>query len=342
MNDDTGKFASLLSGFLTDYLTVQKNLSRNTVVSYRDTFILLFQFMQHRFGRPPERLKLGDFHAGCIRDFLRWLEDERHYSISSRNQRLAAINAFFRYAVFLHPELIQTCHQVLEIPYKKVPQGTIRYLTEGQMELLLAQPDLSSPSGLRDAALLSLLYDSAARVQEFIDLDLCDLKTGRSATLTLTGKGRKTRQVPIMENTSRLIENYLKYRFSSKSGDGSAPLFINHMGKRFTRPGITYVLQKYSLSAFGEAGIGFPITSHIMRHSKGIHMLHAGINVYYIKEFLGHSDLSTTERYYVRADTEMKRKALAKMTSSTIPDALGEMPAWKKDSDLLAWLKSLG
>lgn len=336
------EFSSMLSGFLTDYLTAQKNLSRNTMFSYRDTFVLLFRFMQHSKGIPPEKLKLDDLNVCCIQDFLLWLEHVRSYSIASRNQRLAAIHSFFRYVIFLHPELILMCQQVLEIPYGRVPQNVIHFLTEDQMKQLLAQPDISNRTGLRDAALLSLLYDSAARVQEFIDLDIRDLKVGKSPALTLTGKGRKTRQVPLMDDTSHLLEIYLGCMPESKMENVAAPLFKSHMGKRFTRPGITHVLQKYSRLAFGEAGIGFSVTPHIMRHSKGIHMLHAGINVYYIKEFLGHADMSTTERYYVRADTEMKRKAFAKMSSSMIHDTSDGVPAWKGDSDLLDWLKSLG
>lgn len=335
------EFASMLSGFLMDYLTTQKNLSRNTMSSYRDTFILLFRFMQYSKDIPPEKLKLDDLNACCIQDFLLWLENVRNYSIASRNQRLAAIHSFFRYVIFLHPELILMCQQILEIPYGKVPQKAIHFLTEEQMKQLLAQPDISNRTGLRDAAMLSLLYDSAARVQEFIDLDIYDLKVGKSPALTLTGKGRKTRQVPLMNDTSHLLEIYLRHMSESKMETAAVPLFKSHMGKRFTRPGITHVLQKYSHLAFGKAGIGFSVTPHVMRHSKGIHMLHAGINVYYIKEFLGHADLTTTERYYVRADTEMKRKALAKMSSSMPHNISEEMPAWKGDSDLLDWLKSL-
>lgn len=120
--------------------------------------------MQHSKGISPEKLKLDDLNVCCIQDFLLWLEGVRNYSIASRNQRLAAIHSFFRYVIFLHPELILMCQQVLEIPYGRVPQKAIHFLTEEQMKQLLAQPDISSRTGLRDAALLSLLYDSAARV----------------------------------------------------------------------------------------------------------------------------------------------------------------------------------
>ncbi len=189
--------------------------------------------------------------------------------------------------------------------------------------------------------MLSLLYDSAARVQEFIDLSVEDLRLIQPAVLTLTGKGRKTRQVPIMKGTFQLLEQYMSMNSLSGRQPSGRALFVSHTGNRFTRPGITHVLNKYCLQAFGPDGLTFAVTPHIVRHSKGLHMLHAGINVYYIKEFLGHSDLSTTERYYVRADTEMKRKALSKMAEDIIPIHSSQIPNWKKDSNLLNWLKSL-
>lgn len=280
--------------------------------------------------------------ADAYRIFLLWIETERNCSISTRNQRLAAIHSFMKYAMFVRPEMLYVCQQVLGVSYKKVPQATIHYLTEDQTRLLLAQPNTSTLMGIRDAAMLSLLYDSAARVQEFINLNVGNLKLIQPATLTITGKGRKTRQVPIMKGTSQLMEQYMSINSLSDRQSLIRSLFVSHTGNRFTRPGITHVLNKYCLQAFGLDGLPFPVTPHILRHSKSMHMLHAEINIYYIKEFLGHSDLSTTERYYVRADTEMKRKALSKMAENITPMPSVEMPGWKKDSNLLNWLKSLG
>ena len=145
-----------------------------------------------------------------------------------------------------------------------------------------------------------------------------------------------------MKGTSQLREQYMSMNSLSGRQSSGRPLFVSHTGNRFTRPGVTHVLNKYCLQAFGSDGLAFPVTPHILRHSKGMHMLRAGINIYYIKEFLGHSDLSTTERYYVRADTEMKRKVLSKMAETMTPMPSSEIPGWKKDSNLLNWLKSLG
>ena len=205
----------------------------------------------------------------CIQDFLLWLETEKNCSISTRNQRLAAIHSFAKYAMFVRPEMLYDCQQILGVSFKKVPQTTIHYLTEDETRLLLAQPNTSTLMGIRDAAMLSLLYDSAARVQEFIDLSVGDLKLIQSATLTITGKGRKTRQVPIMKGTSQLMEHYMSINSLSDIQSLGRPLFVSHTGNRFTRPGITHVLNKYCLQAFGLDGIAFPVTPHILRHSKG-------------------------------------------------------------------------
>lgn len=316
----TEEFAMLVSKYLADYLPKQKNLSSNTILSYRNTFILLLTFMQQVKVLPPEKMEFSCLDSKCIQDFLIWLETERNCSISTRNQRLAAIHSFVKYTMFVKPEMLYDCQQILGVRYKKVPQTIIKYLTEDETKSLLAQPDISTTKGIRDAAMLSLLYDSAARVQEFIDLSMRDLRLIQPATLTLTGKGMKTRQVPIMKGTSQLLEQYISIINSVSDRQSSErPLFVSHTGNRFTRPGVTHVLNKYCMQAFGPSKLAFNVTPHILRHSKGMHMLHAGINIYYIKEFLGHSDLSTTERYYVRADTEMKRMALLKMAENIIP-----------------------
>jgi site-specific recombinase XerD len=335
------EFAMLVSKYLTDYLKIQKNLSNNTILSYRNTFMLLLMFMQNTKSIPPERMEFSYLDSKCVQDFLYWLETERNCSISTRNQRLAAIHSFVKYTMFVRPDMLHSCQQILRVSYKNAPQALIHYLTENETKLLLSQPDTTTNKGVRDAAMLSLLYDSAARVQEFIDLSIDDLRLTSPATLTLTGKGKKMRQVPIMKRTLQLLEQYISINSLSCKRNSGHPLFVSHTGNRFTRPGITHVLNKYCLQAFGIGGIAFAVTPHILRHGKGIHMLRAGINIYYIKEFLGHSSLSTTERYYVRADTEMKRRELLKMTEYATPLPINEIPSWKKDSNLLSWLKSL-
>jgi len=276
----TEEFAMLVSKYLADYLPVQKNLSANTILSYRNTFMLLLTFMQQAKAVPPEKMEFCYLDSRCIQDFLLWLETERKCSISTRNQRLAAIHSFAKYTMFVKPEMLYDCQKILGVSYKKAPQATIHFLTEDQTKLLLAQPDTSTPPGIRDAAMLSLLYDSAARVQEFIDLSVEDLRIAQPATLTITGKGKKTRQITIMKGASQLLKQYMSISTITGKLASGHPLFISHTGNRFTRPGITYVLKKYCLQAFGHNGLNFPQTPNILRHSKSLHMLRAEINLY--------------------------------------------------------------
>jgi len=235
------EFAFLLSGFFADYLTIQKSLSSNTVSSYRVIFVLVFKFMQSEKMIFPEKLSIEDFNATSIQDFLSWIENTRKCSISTQNQRFSALHSFFRYVMSKNPVYIHECQQILGTYYKKVPMETIHYLSEDQTRILLAQPDTTKYVGLKAAAMLSLLYDSAARVQEFIDLSINNIRLEKPAVLTLIGKGKKTRQVPVTEDTACLMRQYLKVMSSSEYGTNGS-LFTSHIGNLFTRPGITHVI----------------------------------------------------------------------------------------------------
>jgi len=301
---------------------------------------MFFSFLRNEKGVPIEKIEIKTIENESLSDFLTWLEESRGNSISTRNLRLAAFHAFAKYVMFVRPDLIYQCQRILGVGFKRSDKPIVHYLSEENMQRLLAQPNPKNKTGIKDVALLSLLYDSAARVQELIDLNVRDIRTSSPAVLTLTGKGRKTRQIPLMKETVELVKQYILVNKLNFKESMDKPLFTNHMQRRFTRPGITYIINKYCKNAFKEAEVSFPVTPHVFRHSRSMHMLHAGVNTYYIKEFLGHSDLSTTENFYVRADTEMKRKALEKVDSLSIPTTLENIPCWKQDDNLLDWLKS--
>jgi integrase/recombinase XerD len=179
-------------------------------LSYRNTFSLLLIFLNDVKGISPEKAGFNDLSSENIICFLEWLETWRGNSVATRNQRLAAIHAFAKYSMFTRPDLIYGCQRILSVEYKKASKTVIHYLSEEQMEKLLKQPNLSTPQGRRDAALLSLLYDSGARVQELIDLNVRDIRINLPATVTLTGKGRKIRQVPLMKGTAILVDRYME------------------------------------------------------------------------------------------------------------------------------------
>lgn len=333
-------FAKTLTRYLTDFLPGQRNVSPNTIKSYRDTFKQFLMFMQEEQRIRPERILFTSVTALSIKDFLKWLETSRNVHISTRNQRLAAIHSFFRYAQTENPEILFESQKILGIPFKKKQQQTILHLSMNQLAYLLEQPDTSTKRGRRDLALMVVLYDTGARVQELIDLKVCEVRLTQPATITLTGKGNKKRNVPIMAKTRSLLEGYMAENHLPESGRQQNPLFHNSRYQAFTRPGITYILNKYfkraKLSHIDEF---FPdkLHPHMLRHSKALHLLESGVNLIYIRDLLGHVSVTTTE-IYLKFDTELKRKVLeAAYPQIMTPNA----PAWEENTDILQWLQDL-
>ena len=331
-------FAKYLTDFLSVYLPTQKNVSKNTIYSYRDTFKLLLHYCQEVKELPIERLTLDVLSSQWISDFLEWLETNRKCSISTRNQRLAAIHSFFRYVQAEEPAGLFHFQKITSIPIKRAKKPVVDYLTPEAIKLLLEQPDRNTPKGRRDLTLISVLYYSGARVQELIDLKVCNVTLQAPAVLTLTGKGNKTRRVPIMKNTASLLQNYLQENKLDKPWKNEYPLFINNQHHKLTKEGITHIISKYVASARKSSTLVPPkVNNHMFRHSKAMHLLQAGVNLIYIRDFLGHVDLKTTE-IYARADTEMKRKAV----ENVHPDLIDpNLPDWNKDQALLSWLSEL-
>ena len=202
-------FSYYLSNFLGKYLPGVVGVSTNTVLSYRDTFVLYLRFMKTEKNIPAERMKLLSIDAKCFSEFLDWLEMQRHCSVTTRNVRLAAIHAFFRYLQYEAPECLNICQKVLAIPFKKTEQRTLNYFSLDGIKLLLNMPDTSTKSGRRDLALLSLMYDTGARVQEIADLTPQCIRFEKPATIRIHGKGNKTRIVPMMEAQVSLIKQYM-------------------------------------------------------------------------------------------------------------------------------------
>ncbi|MBY0292619.1 MAG: site-specific integrase, partial [Alphaproteobacteria bacterium] len=328
-------FAKYLTEFLAGYLPEQKNVSKNTIRSYRDTFKLLIAYCQKIKGIPSERITLNLLSSEWITGFLGWLEGERKCSISTRNQRLAALHSFFRYVQAEEPAGMFHFQKVTAIPIKRVKRTVVEYLTPEAMKLLLEQPDKHTPRGRRDLTLISVLYDSGARVQELIDMRVCDVTLHVPAVLTLTGKGNKSRRVPLMKNAASLLQSYLMENKLDKPWKNEQPLFTNSQHHKLTRKGVTYILSKYVESARKTSTLlPHKVNNHMLRHSKAMHLLQAGVNPIYIRDFLGHVDLKTTE-IYARADTEMKRKAI----ENAYPDLIeSNLPDWSKDQALLSWL----
>lgn len=326
-------FSLLLSSFLTDFLPSRRNISKNTLLSYCDTFRLFLTYCRDNQSMPIEKIRMTDFSAKVVNGFLDWLVAERGCSLSTRNQRLAAIHSFFKYAQGESPQALAVCQNVLGVPFSKKTQQLMNYLSVDEMTRILSQPDVTNANGRRDMCFLCLLYDTGARVSEIITLKVRSVRLEAPAKVALFGKGSKMREVPLLENTTQHLREYLKEQRLTTPNKLDYPLFFNRQRKPLTRTGATYILKKYT----EVAGVESHVSPHTLRHSKAMHLLESGINIFYIKGLLGHEDIATTE-VYAKANVEMKRSALEKH-ASILPAAT---PAWVNDADTLEWLKSFG
>ena len=330
-------FALFLRRFLTAHLAGLRGYSPNTIASYRDAFKLLICYFRDERSIPPERLTLELIDAAAITGFPGWLHASRHNSAPASNQRLAAIDSFFTWMQSQDPARMACCQDILAIPARKHDRPAVTHLSAGQTRQLLALPDRSTRRGRRDATLLATLYHTAARVQELADLTVRDLRLDNPAMACLTGKGRKTRHVPLDTNTAALLTAYLAERQLDSPGRDDHPLFFNQHRCKLSRGGIAWILRKYQARATDPALANARLSPHILRHSRAMHLYDAGVPLPYIRDILGHVDLSTTE-IYARASTEAKRKALEAVYADLDTADLAE---WNQNPELLSWLASL-
>jgi site-specific recombinase XerD len=330
-------FAVFLTEFLKIYLPGHRRLSNNTVSSYRDTFRFMLMYAEEKHEISAERLRLENITADFVFGYLNWLEDERHNSAMTRRQRLAAIHVFVHFLKLRKPEYLLEFQKILDIKIKKKEVHAIGYLSPEEVGELLSNPDLTEKLGRRDMVLLSLLYDSGARVQEICDLRVSDLRLNKPSTVLLTGKGDKSRIVPLMSETADILRKYIAENGFSAPEKQSRPLFTNRLDSKLTRAGIAYILKKHC-DAIRKNNSSFPkiVSPHQLRHSKAMHMLKAGTDLIYIRDFLGHSQIATTE-IYAKADTDMKRRAIENASPRLTPD----LPDWTKDGSLMEMLTDL-
>lgn len=331
------KFAVCITNFLTHYLSGQRNLSQNTVKAYRDVFIIFLRFCSNVKKFNLEKLDLKKINVDLLEEFLSYLEKEKGCSLKTLNHRLTIMHSFFRYVQIEEPDCLLQCQRILAMPLRRCINTSVNYLSKEYLAAILAQPDLKTISGRRDIVLLSMLYDTAARVQELIDLSVGDIRLDTPAQIRILGKGQKVRFIPIMESTANVLKEYLIENSLTDPETLDVPLFRNRQGNKLTRAGVNYILQKYAKKArnknptFKQA-----ISPHTFRHTKGMHLLQGGVSLDIIRDFLGHVDIKTTE-IYAKANLEMKRAALEKVSTAPTP----KIPSWKKNRSLLEWLQSL-
>ncbi len=327
--------ASLLHAFFHEWMGNQRNLSRHTVCSYRDSWKLFLRFASERKRREIAELSLADLQASEVLAFLEHLEKERKVSISTRNCRLAAIHSFFTFVAHREPLAIAQCAEILRIPVKKTSRPAMCYMDAEEITAILREPDRSSLEGQRDHALLAFLYNTGARIQEALDVCPRAIRFESPAQVELLGKGRKSRICPLWPETVAVLKALL--RRQPRADD--EPIFVNRYGQPLGAAGVRFKLKQYVRAAAQHVPslATKHVTPHTWRHSVGVQLVAAGVDVTVIRNWLGHARLDTTN-HYARANLETKRRALEQVDPSTKP---GRPPRWKRNPELLAWLDSL-
>ena len=325
--------APTLQAFFTDRLIRQRQASPNTIAAYRDAFKLLLGFASQQTGRPPSSLDITDLDAEMIAAFLDYLEHERHNSVSTRNARLAAIRSLFRFAALRHPEHAGTIERVLAIPLKRTDKALIDYLTDPEIDALLAAPDPTTWTGRRDHALIVLAIQTGLRISELIGLCCQDVHLAAGAHVACHGKGRKDRITPLTADTVGVLQGWL----SERQGQPADPLFCSRRGTALSRDAIERRLALYTnRAAAGCPSLqAKPIRAHTLRHTAAMRLLHAGIDTSVIALWLGHEHVDTTQ-IYLHADLELKERAIARISPPT------SAPGRYQPSDtILAFLDAL-
>ena len=330
--------ARTVRSFFSEYLTEQRGVSRHTVLSYRDTLILLLRFVAASKHRNPATLDLEAISPEIVLAFLNYLEQERHNKTSSRNVRLAAIHAFFRYVATHAPERMEQAQRILGIPFKRTRTGTIDYLEEDEIRAVLECIDRSTSHGRRNYALLAVLFNTGARAQEIVDLNACDLQLDPPPQVTLFGKGRKRRICPLWPQTAQVLKQFAEA--AQLDMRSNTPLFRNQRGQRLTRFGLGYILSKCIQSSAVKCPslANKRLHPHSARHSTAMLLLKSGVALVDISHWLGHVSINTTNRY-ASADLEMKRQAIARagaLASSVTPPR-----SWRCDTSVIEWLATL-
>lgn len=337
------QFFLTIRSFFEVYLVKNRSCSPNTVKSYKDALNLYLDFLEDIKEISVEKTDWNCFSRQFVQDFLAWLEDERGCSKQTQRQRLTAIRSFIRYGGFLDVCNVAVQIDVEKIRFRKPPQKLVHWLTKEELAVFLSQPDSSKKTGLRDMVFLTLMYDTAARCQELIDLKIQDLSLTQTAPCVyLAGKGGKTRVVPLLPKTAQHLRNYLDKFHPACNRVQTDHVFYTHSGpqKRMSEDTVAAFVKKYGVSAKQLCpSIPERVHPHMLRHTRAMHLYQDGVPLALISEFLGHSQIETT-KVYAYADTEMKRKAIQK-ANSTIPDTVPD-PIWKThDKEMIRKLAGL-
>lgn len=329
-------FAIAISEYVGDYLPNMRKVSPNTIRSYCNGLAQFMEFAERELGKDVSVVKPADLTYDLANAYIKHLQ-ERGASESTCAQRMACLKAFMKWLARVDISYLAAREAMCAAMPPRAPDPVIDWLTLDEVRLLLSLPDPSDPAGLRDLAILTVLYDAAARCQELCDLDVGNVNLP-AKTVTLYGKGRKTRSVPISREAASIVKKYIG---GLERPACNAPLVTGRGGSRITPSGVQYVISKYASKARAADSSSFPgktITAHVFRHSKAMHMLEAGVEMIYIRDFLGHKSIKTTE-IYARANPEAKRAAIEKYTEALGLPAIPIPP--EREQNVIDMLRTL-
>ena len=337
---NSGKASALactLNGFFTDYLPRQRALSPHTLHSYRDSLKLLLQFVAGKNG-DPSQLTIEALTVERVTAFLLHLEKGRGNQSSTRNVRLSAVHSFFRYVGGQCPEHLAQAQRILSVPFKRTATREIQHLDFDEILAVLAVIDRSTGQGRRDLALLSLMFNTGARVSEIVGLQTTDLRLASPPSIVLRGKGRKERTCPLWPETAHLLQKVVEERGVQLSQ--SVALFLNHRGTPLTRFGVRLILRKHIRKAVRRQPSlkNKRLHPHSLRHSTAVYLLRSGVDLSTIAHWLGHASVNTTNKY-LAVDLEAKREALAK--AKPLLQGCRRTSQWHRDRNLIAGLEKL-
>ena len=327
--------AKFIKPFFSHYLPIQKGLAPNTILAYRDAVKLLLCYAADTLHKNVEELYVENINESLVLHLLDHFENTRGCSARTRNARLAAIRSLFNFIAREEPSLLLHSQMIRTIPFKRTQHKTMDYLEENETQALLDAVDLNSRTGVRDKALLLLLYNTGARVSEIVRLKVADLSLKGTAQIKLLGKGNKCRSCPLWDETVEALETYLNQRAAKDPADHQ--IFFNANGVPITRFGVRHIIGKYAATAKNQCPsiAAKTVTPHTIRHTTAMHLLRSGNDVNMVSYWLGHADINTTH-IYVEIDMEMKRRMLQKAGP---PDVKKPLP-WQKPN-VLQWLDAL-
>jgi site-specific recombinase XerD len=317
---DKAELFAVIHDYFKVFLPTQKRCSLNTVRSYARSLESLLDFVKVKHSIPLCDVTFEMIDFATLAAFMQDLE-ESGCSVPTRNLRLAAIRSFYKYAAAMHPTITAFQNEILKMPAKPQSKAMcVKYLRENEMKVILEQPSAETRMGLRDKAMLVFLYDSAARVQELVDVKICDLRLGEISTVTLHGKGSKVRTVPIMKKTAELLKKYMTVFHPDATQYTEDYLFYTKRryggNTRMCEDNIRKIILRHAERARVVCNtIPESIYPHMFRHSRAMHLYQNGMDLTLISQWLGHAQLDTT-LIYAYADTEMKREAIEKATKS--------------------------